>query len=241
MSYFRSFPDVLYRFGDEDQLTSFNNISLYVDIIDQIKDQSSFYTLFTIAEGDRPDNLSQQLYNTPELYWTFYLMNDNIREQGWPLTNREVVLKAQKDFPYTTLTTTEDILTKLDVGQTISGLSSAASGTIVNKRFDFGQIIVETSGTFLATEVVSSINSVGVVETATLTGVVAQYDSIHHYEDVDGNWTDVDPFIGVTGSLLAVTHTEYYIAQNDLLKEIRVIKPNVISNVNRSFKKSLKL
>lgn len=241
MSYFKGFPNIIYRFGNEDQVTAFQNIGVYVDIIDQIKDQASFYNFYTIGEGDRPDNVSQQLYNTPDLYWTFFLMNDNIREQGWPLSNREINNKAQSDFPYITLTTTEDISTQFNVGQTVAGLSSGASGVVINKRLDFGQIIVDTNGTFLSSEVISSTNSVGVLETATITGAVVQYNSIHHYEDADGNWTDVDPFLGVAGLLSAVTHTEYYIAQNELLREIKVIKPSSISNVNRSFKKSLKL
>lgn len=239
MSYFKSFPSVLYQFGNEQQVTSFRNLGVYVDIIDQIKDRTSFYRTYTIKDGDRPDNVSQQLYNTPDLYWTLFLMNDHIREQGWPLTNREIDKKAETDYPYVTLTTTANIATAFDIGQTVEGLSSGATATVIDKRLDFGQIIVDNDS-FLSGEIISSVGDDG-TETATLSGVVVQYNSIHHYEDADGNYVDVDPFTGVVGNNLAVTFKEYYVAQNELLKEIKVIKPEAISNVNRSFKKSLRL
>lgn len=241
MSYFKGFPSTLYLFGNEDHITSFPNIGLYVDVIDQIKDNASFYNYYTIKEGDRPDNVSQNLYNTPDLYWTFFLLNDNIREQGWPLTNRQIVEKAQKDYPYVVLNTTDQIATFFDVGQTVTGISSGATGVVVNKRLDFGQIIVDTEDTFSQTEIISSTNNAGVLELATITSAVDQYNAINHYEDDDGNWTDVDPFTGNSGLLLPVTNLEYYISQNDSLKEIKVFKPQSISNINRSFKKSLRL
>lgn len=241
MSYFKGFPNTLYKFGNEDQISSFPNIALYIDIIDQIKDNASFYNFYSIKEGDRPDNVSQILYNNPNLYWTFFLLNDNIREQGWPLTNRQVTVKAQTDFPNVVLNTSNDISSLFNVGQTVTGLSSGATGVVVDKRLDFGQIIVQTSGTFLQTEVISSTNSQGVLEIATINSTVEEYNAVNHYEDVDGNWVDVDPFVGNPGLLLPVTNIEYYAAQNDLLKEIKVFRPQTISNISRSFKRSLRL
>lgn len=241
MSYFKGFPNTLYSFGDEDHISSFPNIGLYVDFIDQIKDKASFYNFYTIREGDRPDNVSQTLYNNPNLYWTFFLLNDKIREQGWPLTNRQVVEKAQKDYPCVVLNTSNNIATLFDIGQTVTGLSSGATGVVVNKRLDFGQIIVDPQGTFAQTEVISSTNSQGLLEIATINSVVEEFNAVNHYEDVDGNWVDVDPFTGNTGSFLPVTNLEYYVAQNDLLKEIKVFRPQSISDINRSFKRSLRL
>lgn len=240
MSYFRNFPRTLYQFGDEEDFTLFNNIGVYADVIDQVKDNVTVYNKYSILEGDRPDNVSQKLYNNSNLYWTFYIMNDHLREQGWPLTNREVNLKAQKDFPNFTLVTTEDISSKFDIGQTVSGLTSGSTGVVVDKRLDFGQIIVDTNDTFLSTEIISSVGDNG-LETATLTAAVVQYNSVHHYEDADGNYVDVDPFTGSVGNNLPVTYLEYYVVQNESLKEIRVIKPQLINQVNRSFNKSLRL
>ena len=82
MLYFNDFPDVGYKFGDEVDETIFQNISVYAEVIDQIKSEVTFLNTFTIQEGFRPDQVSQILYDTPLHYWTFYLLNDDIREQG---------------------------------------------------------------------------------------------------------------------------------------------------------------
>ena len=81
MLYFNEFSNITYKFGDEPDPTFFQNISLYADIIDQIKDDITFNNLHTIQEGFRPDQVSIQLYETPLHYWTFYLLNDNLRNK----------------------------------------------------------------------------------------------------------------------------------------------------------------
>ncbi len=56
--FFNKFPTTNYRFGDELGTTLFNNLSVYADIIDQLKDQITFYEKYTILDGDRPDTVS---------------------------------------------------------------------------------------------------------------------------------------------------------------------------------------
>jgi len=41
--YFQRFPFVNYNFGDNEANTIFPNITAYIDIVDQIKDEVSFY------------------------------------------------------------------------------------------------------------------------------------------------------------------------------------------------------
>ena len=94
-SYFTHFPKVFYKFGDEVDVNISNNLSVYVDLLDQIKNEISFYETFNILDGERPDTVSQNLYGTPNYHWTLYLLNDNIRELGWPLTDQEVEAKAK--------------------------------------------------------------------------------------------------------------------------------------------------
>ena len=89
MLYFQDFGTLLYQFWDEEDTTIFQDISRYADVIDQVKDDISFLNYHTIQEGFRPDQVSLQLYNSPNYYWTFYLLNDDIRLQGWPLPNGE--------------------------------------------------------------------------------------------------------------------------------------------------------
>ena len=98
MDFFKDFGDVTYSFGNNELATLTPDISKYVDVVDQVKDDIAFLTYYYIKEGDRPDQVSLQLYGTTLYYWTFYLLNDNIRQQGWPLINIEFQRYIKKIF-----------------------------------------------------------------------------------------------------------------------------------------------
>ena len=239
MTYFKSFPNILYNFGNESTQNVTQDVSLYVEIIDEIKDNIDFYTVYTILEGERPDQLSQKIYGSPDYYWTFFLMNDKIKEQGWPLNYLDLDTLIKKELPYTTITTRNNVTTSFNIGQTITGGTSTATGIIKSRRLDFGQLIVQTTGTFLAGEVISSIVGATTQTTTIFTGNVLQYNSTHHWEDADGVWVDVDPAVGTSAIYTPVTYYEKYVADNDALREIRIIKPQAINTIYRSFNEAL--
>src|SRR5210317_537370 len=166
MAYFKDFPRTYYRFGGEQTFSLVQDLSAYVDIIDTIKDDASVYTKYYIQNNERPDQLSFKLYGSSDFYWTFFMMNDNIREQGWPLSNREMLDFAQSELALNTLTTKTVLTDKFKKGQTIEGASSGATGTIDHRHLDLGQLILSsTTGTFTVGENVNSTNSDGVIET----------------------------------------------------------------------------
>ena len=98
MLYFNEFENLTYKFGDEVDTVIFQNLSIYADLIDEIKNNITFLNIHTIQEGFRPDQVSIQLYGTPLYYWTFYLINDDIREQGWPLIRTELDVYIKKNI-----------------------------------------------------------------------------------------------------------------------------------------------
>ena len=87
--YFSNFKPVYYRFGDNEPYSIFQNLTQYVDLIDQLKANNNFYQDYTIIAGERPDVTSFKLYGSPEYYWTFFLLNDKLRESGWPILRQE--------------------------------------------------------------------------------------------------------------------------------------------------------
>ena len=144
--FFKNFPLINYRFGDEIDVTAFQNISVYIDLIDQIADDISFYTTHTINDGDRPDTLSHKLYGTQDYYWTFYLLNEKIRQQGWPITTQEVFSLAKEYYPNTTLITEETMhgeFYKDDICATTPFVNPMFKGKILEKNYDLGQLIVK--------------------------------------------------------------------------------------------------
>ena len=146
MSFFKNFPFVSYNFGDEINSAAFQNLTAYVDIVDQFKDDLSFYELYHIKDNERPDNLSYQLYGTQDYYWTFYLLNDKLRQQGWPLSESEIFTLSKKYYPNTVLSTNRSLHGKFYVGDIVARepfSNPPFKAKILSKDLDLGQIIVK--------------------------------------------------------------------------------------------------
>lgn len=335
--YFQRFEKLYYKFGDETAFNIMQNLTQYVDLIDQIKPQLAFYEDYMIKSGDRPDTLSLQLYGDTSYYWTFFLLNDHLRESGWPLMNEEVRSRAKDYYPHRVVTSTTDLATAeggydFRVGRQVEGQTSGTVGTIIKRNLDLGQLIIDTETAFTSadTNFTLTVNSNGAatltltdplqkfaqtdlwvmtkknLDTPTVDPVVlngfditlesidtvaqlrnipfevgnfeyvirakvqtfnsadstflvgeniffrddttgltvfadvhkesAQYNAVHHYEDADGEWVDIDPFTQVIGSsLIPVTNLDRVSAKNDSLKQIKVLKPSAVDSVVKEF------
>lgn len=248
MLYFQEFEKINYKFGNETSTEVFTNISAYADIIDQIKDDASFYTYEQIVEGFRPDQLSIRLYNTPIYYWTFYLLNDNIRQQGWPLTNVELDALIKKRYPNTAITTSESLTGIFKVGRTVVGSTSGATGKILHRNLEFGQLIIEGSLTFTSgEEVTSTFLSPGgtTVESITINSASEEYNATHHYENASNEWVDIIDSAGAPSLVIGaqntkITNYEHYFNENDKLRDIKVIRPSLIGEIATSYKRAIR-
>jgi len=157
MAYFRHFPLISYSFGSGEAPVAFPALNVYLDMVDQIKDEVSAYRYYFIQEGDRPDQVSTLLYGDPQYYWTFFLMNDQIKESGWPVSERVLRAKVAKDHPDYVITTRNELFGKFKINQTVRGSSSSKTGTIVFRNLDLGQIYLSgVVGDFRNGEVVTS-------------------------------------------------------------------------------------
>ena len=242
-TYFENFPEISYKFGVNLPAVAYQNLTAYVDIIDQIKDNIAFYRNYYIQEGDRPDQLSFKLYGTADYYWMFYLLNDHIKEQGWPLTYDALSRLIDKDLIHTVVETKDVIANKFKVGQTVTGSASGISGTITHRNLDLGQIYIKDlrlgSGdggdtTFRSTEVLTS--QVGeAIESITLISSAAEKNSVRYYVDGNNEHCDIDPHNDRPNTKAPITQLDYYIAENEKLKAIRVIKPDAVRDIFREF------
>ena len=208
MSYFRHFSKVPYVFGDQrSEAVEFTNLSSYVDILDQVQDQSTIYRFYQVRDGERPDTVSFNLYGTTEHYWTFFLLNQNLREIGWPLSQRELFKVAERDVPGECLVffgsdtnsetgaTQHEIVGKFPVGTTINGTISGAAGIVYAKNPLLGQIFVKKTNSipFQANETV--IDTIGTGSNFNLVCRIVHnpaYTAIRSVEDGEGRNVDVD-------------------------------------------------
>ena len=252
MQYFNDFNKIFYKFGDEVDTVVFQDLSQYTDIVDQVKDGISFLNFHTIQEGFRPDQVSIQLYGTPFNYWTFYLLNDDIREQGWPLTNTELNAYIRKIFPNEVLNTRQPFATKFKVGQTVTGSVSGAVGVIKKRNLDLGQIIIDGISNFKEDgEVILSTNSSGVVESLQTFSAVKEFQSASHFVNASGEIVDLGVDSDATSSnfggllppgaqITEKTHEDVYFAVNESLRDITVIRPELITTLSSGFKQAIR-
>lgn len=88
-NFFSQFPKLAYDIDGEGSYVNLTNISRNVDISNLNEDKGSFYTYYDIMDGDRPDTISQLLYQTPQYYWSIFILNDSLKaglNNAWPLS-----------------------------------------------------------------------------------------------------------------------------------------------------------
>ena len=251
MQYFKHFPRVPYIFGNLKEVggtrvTSeiFQNISANIDIFEDIKNNSSFYINYHVQDGDRPDQTSTYIYGTPIYHWTFALMNDKLKERGWPLSNQQVEDKAKVDFPHVFINTRNLMTGIMLPGQTIEGLQSGARGIILRRNLDLGNIFVDkkTTANFIAGEVARNVSTVaGETGEIIINSTGDEHLASHHFIDGNGDRVDIDPLSAPSALLTEVTHLDRYVKQNDDLKMIRTIKSENIDEIVSIFKQAIEV
>jgi len=237
-NFFNSFPVITYAFGNNPDRILFQNITAYIKIIESLKDNTVFYETQFINDFERPDTMSFKLYGTTDFYWTFYYMNDDVRESGWPLAELEIQDKLKSDYPHRTITTQDPIASTVLVGDTVVGQSSGSIGTVVKKYIDLGQIIVKSPDNFGVGELV--VPEDRIADTITVNSEVEQYNSVHHYENSSKEYVDIDPFNPSLGGLTPVTYSDRVYAKNDSLRELKVLKPSAVTQVQAEYNRLLK-
>lgn len=247
--YFQRFPFVEYNFGDNEANTVFPNITSYIDMIDQLKSEVAFYEKYTILDGDRPDVVSQKLYGTPDYHWTFFFMNDGLRESGWPLPEREMRELVKKRYPHRTVTTEDAIAANFLPGDFVLGKTSGTTGRVIERNLDLGQIVIASdeneaglNNNFGQTEqiVAGTTAEEQAINTANLISESVQYNATLYYKNSAGDIIDIDPYNQTTSGLIPTTIMEDNIEFNDKLKDIIIIKPSRVTSVVSEYFRLLK-
>jgi hypothetical protein len=104
MSYFRELPDLEYQSPLTDRVSStqyvrVKNIFRRLKIRDDLKNVFVLFNKYTIPEGARPDTVSEELYDKPELDWVVLTVANitNVRDQ-WPLSSRDLYRFAEEKY-----------------------------------------------------------------------------------------------------------------------------------------------
>jgi hypothetical protein len=257
MSYFRQFPKVKYDIKRNGVLQNMVDIYRSVRVLPTSIDNPSSYKFYEIKNGERPDIVSQRLYGTSEYYWTFFVVNEFLHDglAAWPMSQEDLQEYMDKEYEGWVITTrpsitrnTDLIITefrdslagRFELGETITGGSSGAQGTLTAKFTDMNQLIIQNvTGSFYGDPTL--INN----STERVTGSVSE-DSVatyHAYKYIDAPnyyYLTGDPekriqsnaiFIngGIPSSNLSyVTNREKLFEANEARSKIRIVDPKYI-------------
>lgn len=241
-NYFENFRKTLYLFGNEKSPVAIQDLSKYVNAIDQIADEISAYLTYEIRDFERPDTLSYRLYGTSEYDWTFFVMNDALRERGWPLPLQELYRVGTKELykdwtcllDITTADSAAEFATIYPKGQEV--LLNGRRMIVKSKNLQVGEITLyspfysedsDHSG-LTALSYGDGTNAIG------LSNTIREYNGTYHY--IDDSENPIDFFFSSSTTKVPVTNLEHLVNENDELKTIRVIKKELIASVVGRFK-----
>lgn len=245
--YFEKFPTQYYRFGNNEQAVLFPSINTFVEVLDLVKDNISAYNKITVTDAERPDTLSNRLYGTPDHYWTFFLMNEALREQGWPLTDKRIYDKSEELYPdwfleidgYSSSNVAAiTALSNYTKGETIAVYNGSAwlAGTVKGKNIQNGELYFSSTAVTTATNITQVAFADESTNLLSVSSNSEEYNGTHHYERSDGTWYDLVD--GAVGS--PITFQENLVNVNEELRTMRVIKPEKIEEITFEYKRSLK-
>jgi hypothetical protein len=247
-NYFKSFPKALYLFGDETTPVAYQDLSTFNNYINLISEEISAYIEYEIQDFERPDSLAYKLYGNSQYDWTFFSINDNIREGGWPLSLQDAfdlaTQKKYKDwtckvsFNFNSADSAATLADLYPVGQEVK-LTGGSGGImyVKSKNLQVGEITVYSKNysfdsDFSASSALSySMDS----NTLPLASVVREAYGTYEYRNT--NKEPIDYFFDTeVVPKIQVTNLDKLIEDNDKLKRIRIIKKELIGNVVGKYK-----
>lgn len=244
MGYFKNFQKVSYDLkggGYESQLT---NLTHFSRIGTKYLDNVSFYSYYNINEGERPDMVSYNLYDTTEYYWTFFIINQTLFNafNDWPKATAALPEFVEAKYPNLAAisapigtTGFDEIAGKFEIGEVVQGGVSGALGTLVAKYPTLGYIEIKpTEGTFR--EEGEGIYGTQSQDFLTCSSVIKRAYAPRYHEDIS---TGEQTFRRIAGTQ-PFTNFQWEYDQNIEKSKIRVIKPRYIQDVAREFRKEMK-
>jgi len=235
MKYFRYFPKMRYDLDGNGSTREVVDIFRLSKIITDYKDDITFYRTYVIQDGERPDHVSQKLYGEQEYYWTFFIINKELKNyyEDWPKTSGELEISVKQRYPgYIFKYDGFDLVNKFVIGETLRGMISGATCTIDMINTNLGWVkISNIVGDFVPGELVRGDTTLDQINHG---GVDFYYNANHHFENADGEYV----WRGEPGAA-AVSISDYEKNVNELKREIRVIRPEFVGKVKRQFRDSL--
>jgi hypothetical protein len=237
-NYFSYFQNESYNFG-KSIVKDVKNIAKYTAIFSEIADDFSFYTYYTMQFGQRLDEVSQELYDAPDFYWTIPLINSNLVNIWKDTTKSYSSLTGflAKKYPGRAflIHDSETIAGKFQLGENLV-YDSTNRAEIISKYPTRGYLVAvpSESSSFPQNQTID-VTGETTGDTVTIVNHVPVYNAPARHIDQNGN--DV-PFDAGQASIVTIGQEET--DKNDRIAQIRVIRPEFIYDVASRFQQEMR-
>ena len=230
--YFSNIVDVVIDIDGSGNKDRLKNLTAKAKVSNALINNAGFYQTITVIDGERPDHLSQRLYNTDKFHWTFLLLNPQIKNiwDDWPMSSSQLLDYCTNKYQYLAGDTDDSLVDKFILGETVTGGVSGATGTVKEIHVNLGYVTIEKlTGTFTVTgETIQGLTSTDSVNCNFIKSQA--YAPHHHVSDSTGDWV-----IRATSGTTPYTYIDYESAVTEQNRQIKIIKPEHISNVANEF------
>ena len=234
--YFTNIRDVAIDVDGSGNVDLLKNLTAKAKLDDALLNNAGFYQTVEIIDGERPDHLSQRLYGNSNYHWTFLLLNPQIKNiwDDWPMSASQLIEYCTNKYQYLAADTDTDLNNKFQIGETITGGVSGATGIVKEVHVNMGYIVIEkTAGTFTITgETIQGLTS---TDSAVANFIKSQAYAPHHHVDSSGNWVK-----RASSGTTAYSYIDYESAITEQNRQIKAIRPSQINTVVSKFQDEMR-
>lgn len=254
MAFFKQFPRVEYDFNRQGVLQNMVDLFRSVRALPSFLDNYTGYRLYEIKNGERPDIVSGRIYGTSKYYWTFFVINDFLHDgtRSWPMSQEDLQVYMAKEYngyvietnPKITNNFENSLAGRFQLGETLTGSVSGATGKLTRKITDLSQLVIQNvTGAYIG----SATGAKELITGATSEDSVSTYNvykyldaPYYYYETSDANKKPVTNADHITGgkdayTLSYVTNRAHLEATNDQNSFIRYVDPAYINQFTKAF------
>jgi hypothetical protein len=266
MSFFQQFPKAKYDFQNNGIVTNIVDLFRFIKVDDKMLDDLSLYRYYQIRNGDRPDVVSQEVYGASEYYWTFFIVNEQLKSglTAWPMDSQTFDHYIETEYDGVVIETYPVIVRdgdgqildhrnslsgRFEVGETVVGFLSGATGKVVRTDVQLCQLVLsDVTGTFQPSEIVRGVTT---EDSVTSYRVFRWQDAPHHYEDSNGLISYNAIHIDEQGSggaiqpgtsdseLTPISNYDFEMQLNEERANIRIVRPESIYEFSKAFRELL--
>jgi len=211
--YFNYFPKTFYTSNNNSTgIDTVTNIIARFGFENKLKENSSAFYKYTIKDSDTPEIIAHKFYDHSERHWIVLLFNDIIDPQyDWPLQSDTLI-----DYINTKYSTVEYANT---ANTLVTGLSWAQNISHVQAYY---KIITRTSadGTDIVEKITVDANTYANIAATSISYTLNNASSITQ-----------------TVSKTSQTYYDYELELNEAKREIKLLKGDFVSEVEKEFKR----